>query len=53
MVGFSFLPQNFGSMVGTYECHLPFCECRYVDGLVVLLGGGGDTQHPHVVIKLV
>ena len=29
VLGFAFWPQNFGHVVGTYECHLPFCECRW------------------------
>ena len=28
VVGLVFLPKNSGHMVGTYECHLPFCEHR-------------------------
>ena len=29
VVGLVFLPQNFWPMVGTYECHLLFCEHRW------------------------
>ena len=32
VVSFHFLPQNFGKVVGTYEWHLLFCECRWSDG---------------------
>ena len=34
VAGFGFLAQNFGKVVGTYECSLLFCEA---DGVVVLL----------------
>ena len=34
MSDIGFLTQNFGPAVGTYECYLPFCECRW---------GGGST----------
>ena len=33
VVGLVFMPQNFGPVVGNYECHLPFSErtwCRTV-----------------------
>ena len=29
MVDWRFLPQNFGQVVGNYEGHLLFCECRW------------------------
>ena len=51
MVNRLFLPQNFGTVVGTYEGLLPFCSP--VHGVVVLCSGGGDTfDHYHVVIEL-
>ena len=51
--GFGFLPRNFGLLVGTYECHLPLCECRWFYlHIVVLLAGGGDTSKLCVVIEL-
>ena len=34
VVGFGFLHQTFGKVVGTYKCHLQFCECGW---------GGGST----------
>ena len=32
MDGFGFLLQNFGKVVGTYECHLLLCKCRWTGG---------------------
>ena len=29
MVDLVFLPQNFGLVVGTYQCHLQLCQCRW------------------------
>ena len=29
VAGFGFFPQNFGNVLGTYECRLPFCEYRW------------------------
>ena len=49
MIGLVFLCQNFGPLVGTYKCHLLFCECRW---LVIVLGGGGDTSILHYVFKV-
>ena len=49
MAAFSFLPQTFWDVVGTYEWYfttLSFCECR-------LSGGGGDTQTLPAVIKFI
>ena len=40
MVEFGFLPPNFGNLVGTHECHLPFSECRWS---MVLLRSDEDT----------
>ena len=50
MVGSVFLSEKFGRMVGTYECHLLLCECRW--------GGDStwrwwDTSTLHYVIEIV
>ena len=37
--------------MGTHECHLLFCECRW--GVVVLWGSSRDTSTLHVVIELI
>ena len=50
VVGLVFLPQNFGPVVGTTKA---FCCSVNVDGVVILLGGGGDTSKLHVVTELV
>ena len=47
---FWYFTQNFGMVMDTYKCCLPFCECRW--------GGGSiwrwlDTSTLHLVIKLV
>ena len=33
-VGFGFLPPNFGKVVGTYECCLPFYGCSWGGGSI-------------------
>ena len=40
VVGFDFLAQNLGKVLGTYECHH---DSVHVDGVLVLFAGGGDT----------
>ena len=45
VVGFGFLAQNVGPMVGTYECHLLFCECRWGGGCSWRWWGHLNTTH--------
>ena len=50
VVGFGFLPQILGPWQGPMNA---LCCSVNVDGVVILLGGGGDTSTLHVVTKLV
>ena len=36
VVCFGFSPLNFGKVVGTDECNLPFCECRWDGDLEII-----------------
>ena len=48
MVGFAFMPPNFGPVLGTYE---GFCSSVNVDGVVILLRGGEDTSALHITTE--
>ena len=52
MVGFGFLPQNCGKGWNFFRSNAIYCSVN-VDGVVFLLGGGGDTSTTHAVIELV
>ena len=43
LVGLVFLPQNFGPVMGTYECFFPYCECIWGGGSICRWWGNLTT----------